>query len=273
MDHVLPTCMLRHVGTRHWRSKEQFQVEQDRYPFWQIIVVEEGHFEYKLPGISAEASKDDMVFLPSNTVFFRKAASKLRFLHIMFDLKSTVYPDSAIMRSFQRLLPEYRLSLRDFPRLHATLSYMKKLNKRAGPVSDDWLEHMVKDLWITFCLDMEEQGLAGTHGSKEDSLMEYVKQAIESQAYGPLSLRSLAHEVQLSPIQLTRRFHAIYRMPPMRYVTQLRLERAKSLLVEGDASVESIAHVCGYENGLYFSRIFSQHIGLSPTQYRKLFRI
>ena len=60
-----------------------------------------------------------------------------------------------------------------------------------------------------------------------------------------------------------------YGMPPIRYLTHLRLTKAKELLLTGRYSVTEIAELCGYENVYYFSNVFKKHVGVSPKQYRE----
>lgn len=57
-------------------------------------------------------------------------------------------------------------------------------------------------------------------------------------------------------------------MPPARYLTQVRLEAASRMLLTTSLSVSEIAAKVGYEDPLYFSRIFSRHLGMSPRHFR-----
>ena len=57
---------------------------------------------------------------------------------------------------------------------------------------------------------------------------------------------------------------------PLAYMTSLRIERAKNLLVQRfPISVESVAERCGFSDSFYFSKLFKKHTGLSPLAYRK----
>ncbi len=58
-----------------------------------------------------------------------------------------------------------------------------------------------------------------------------------------------------------------YGMPPVRYLTHLRLNKAKELLRTGRYSVTEVAWLCGYDNVYYFSNVFKKHMGISPKQY------
>ena len=57
-------------------------------------------------------------------------------------------------------------------------------------------------------------------------------------------------------------------MTPQRYLTDIRLNQAKELLISSSLNVGEIAAIVGYENALYFSRVFRKYAGLSPSAYR-----
>jgi AraC-like DNA-binding protein len=57
---------------------------------------------------------------------------------------------------------------------------------------------------------------------------------------------------------------------PLEYTTGLRMKKAELMLASNwtrDYSVGEIAQLCGYENALYFSRVFRKHFGCSPSEY------
>ncbi len=58
-------------------------------------------------------------------------------------------------------------------------------------------------------------------------------------------------------------------MPPSRYVTQRRMEYARTLLMAPEISISEISRLVGYANVYYFSRVFHEEVGMSPTDYRK----
>lgn len=63
-------------------------------------------------------------------------------------------------------------------------------------------------------------------------------------------------------------------LSPTAYLMQLRMEQAKSLLIQEDFSnVQGVALQCGFANSLYFSSYFKSCTGLSPSNYRKTYKI
>ncbi|MGH8023900.1 MAG: helix-turn-helix domain-containing protein, partial [Limisphaerales bacterium] len=57
-------------------------------------------------------------------------------------------------------------------------------------------------------------------------------------------------------------------LSPHQYLLELRLVRARSLLAETDLSIKEIALKTGFEDELYFSRLFRQKLNVTPTQWR-----
>ncbi len=57
---------------------------------------------------------------------------------------------------------------------------------------------------------------------------------------------------------------------PLEYMTRLRMKKASTMLIaqgDSDYSVAEIARLCGYEDALYFSRVFKKTFGVSPTAF------
>lgn len=57
-------------------------------------------------------------------------------------------------------------------------------------------------------------------------------------------------------------------MTPWQYVLHLKVDRAKSLLLDSKRTVKEVAALVGIDNPLYFSRLFKKLTGMSPTQYK-----
>ena len=83
------------------------------------------------------------------------------------------------------------------------------------------------------------------------------------------TLDALARDVGLSRSALAERFTAFVGMPPMRYLTDWRMQLAANQLLTGSENVAVIAHRVGYESEAAFSRVFKKRTGASPTAWRR----
>jgi len=105
-------------------------------------------------------------------------------------------------------------------------------------------------------------GLAGWQQKK-------VAQYIEEHLLEDISLPTLAHVAQLSPFHFLRAFKQSFGLPPHRYMSRLRIERAKSLLADPAMSVTQIGSHLGFSETSSFTTTFRKHTGLTPTAYRR----
>ena len=86
---------------------------------------------------------------------------------------------------------------------------------------------------------------------------------------GNVSLASLAADVGLSPFHFARAFKRSTGLPPHRYQTVLRIERAKELLRDDWRSITTIALDLGYGSSQSLARAFTREVGMSPLAYRR----
>ncbi|MGW2395619.1 GlxA family transcriptional regulator [Kitasatospora sp. NPDC001664] len=87
----------------------------------------------------------------------------------------------------------------------------------------------------------------------------------------PLTVDQLAQRAGLSRRTLIRRFHTDTGQPPMRWLLDARLARARELLASGDLTVEAVARRCGLGTPANFRTLFKAHVGVPPRTYRETF--
>ncbi len=84
-----------------------------------------------------------------------------------------------------------------------------------------------------------------------------------------LNIEEYAKSRHFSTCWFIRNFKQIVKVTPMQYILSLRMMNAQNLLENTDYTVTEIAEAVGYDNPLYFSRLFHKHTGLAPSSYRK----
>ena len=83
-----------------------------------------------------------------------------------------------------------------------------------------------------------------------------------------LSLDSLAREVFLSKSYLSSIFKKETGLSLTAYITKVRVEKSKKLLLENNASLSLISSQCGFKDQSYFTKVFKKETGLSPKRFR-----
>lgn len=85
-----------------------------------------------------------------------------------------------------------------------------------------------------------------------------------------ITIEDAAREAALSPFHFQRLFKALHGVTPHRYLTSLRLERARALLRNSDAAVIDVATACGFASLGSFTTLFTRAVGISPARFRRI---
>ena len=104
---------------------------------------------------------------------------------------------------------------------------------------------------------------------EDGDVIQQIAYYIEKNLQEDLSLATLCEIFHVSKNYLYKGFRDVYKTGINEYVIKSRVNTAKKLLRESKDSVYMIAHRVGINSCTYFSRIFKEHIGMSPNQYRK----
>lgn len=95
-----------------------------------------------------------------------------------------------------------------------------------------------------------------------------VIQKMEAHIEEPISPSILAKEVGMSTRQLERLFRRYLNRSPKRYYMELRLEKARNLLMQTDMSVINVALACGFASPSHFSKCYRAHYATTPYRER-----
>ncbi len=101
------------------------------------------------------------------------------------------------------------------------------------------------------------------------ALIDEVKQYIRNHIGEELCRESIANHVHLNPDYLNRLFRCSEKVSLMEYVTKIRVETAKSLLVHSTMMISEISEAIGYENFSNFTNMFHKNVGISPRKFRE----
>jgi AraC-like DNA-binding protein len=102
----------------------------------------------------------------------------------------------------------------------------------------------------------------------EDPVVGSALRLIHGDPGHPWTVAALARRAGVSRATLARRFTDLVGMPPMAYLTGWRIDVAADLLVESDATIDTVARQVGYGSGFALSTAFKRARGMSPQRYR-----
>lgn len=235
---------------------------------WALFAVEKGSFSYETDGASETVAKGDLVLFRPDCRIKRQVLEPLYFHFIMFEWRDALFPmQHPLLKGANAL----KLTVADQARLKSTLEHIRRLTNRDYEFDAKKLEHFINDLCVMGFLELEQKEKARRR--TPDALMEKARLMLTDGAFQGIEVRDVAASLNLSPLQLTRRFKAVYDLNPSDYVTNLRIGEARRLLEESEYTLEHIAELSGYSSCYYLSRMFRKKMDVTPSEYRKIHRI
>ncbi len=113
-------------------------------------------------------------------------------------------------------------------------------------------------------MEPKEASISSDEADFLEKLNETVDEHIDNSNFG---VDWLADEMDLSTRHLRRRLKEVTRLSPAGFIRTRRLQHAAALLEEGADTISDVAAAVGYRDPSYFSRLFRETFGCSPTEY------
>jgi transcriptional regulator GlxA family with amidase domain len=175
----------------------------------------------------------------------------------------------------------------DFPDVNLTKSIFvvdgQRITTAGGTASVDLMLKMIADdhgeelagavadqlIYNSIRTDQDTQRLSvptriGVRHPKLSKVIQMMEQNIEE----PISPSILAQQVGMSTRQLERLFRRYLNRSPKRYYMELRLQKARNLLMQTDMSVINVALACGFASPSHFSKCYRAHYETTPYRER-----
>lgn len=109
----------------------------------------------------------------------------------------------------------------------------------------------------------------GQHAARPEVVQ--VRELLAERLVDPPTLEELAAHTGIGPFSLARAFRAAYGLPPHAYLNQMRVDRARALLLQGRRAGEVAVEV-GFADQPHLSRHFRRHLGVPPVAYQRALR-
>jgi len=265
------------------------QIDDIKFPIVSIIVSGYDNFAYAQQGIRYGVS--EYVLKPVRQEMLKEALERSIY---RLEMLSPVHEQLMAIQAFMDHIQDM-----DVDRLHAELaSLMKSIvaNRKSHPGSkigllrilagkiSDLLEYHYPDYPAALAADESEESLKRhiqrlteqwcqlslTRDKRPVRLV--VKKAcdyVEKNYMQEISLSHIAEYVGLSVSHFSALFKQHTNDSFINYLNQIRIQKAKELLLEPDLKIYQVAEIVGFSSVPYFNRVFKNVTGWSPNEYRK----
>lgn len=209
-----------------------------------------GDSDFTYGNRTLKAGSGDLTFLPAYVDYYINAADEQLFVvHFQTDVEMPSDICSIHVVDFSGFL-------RDFQRL-----YCAWVKKGVG------YEHECRYLFYKIIYNIEKEYESFTD-NRQDPIAD-AAEYIHENLYDPdFSVSTLAEHYSMSDTYFRRLFKQRYRTTPVKYICNLKTQRAIELLKSSYYTVSEVAEKCGFENVYYFSSFMKKQTGFSPSAIR-----
>ncbi|KJJ72415.1 AraC family transcriptional regulator [Clostridium sp. FS41] len=184
-----------------------------------------------------------------------------------YHYQSVPYPENEEW-SFKRSQEPFDLpaacSMDNYAKLRELMSRIHKMRTDSDPINY-WEE---KNILQQFLCGVALQNQSPDREDMNTRRLRRITAYIRQHYMEDITLKTLCSTVSLSPSYVIKLFNRHLSLSPMAYVSRIRVEAAKEMLLESPLSIAEIAARTGFQDGFYFSKKFKQLTGMTPRQYR-----
>ena len=106
---------------------------------------------------------------------------------------------------------------------------------------------------------------------QKDRMIVSITKYLQNHLQEDVSLNVLAHEFHLNAQYISQLFKSEIGVGFLTYLTNIRIEHAKKLLLSTDDAISDISDQCGYNDYRVFTKVFKKKEGITPSQFRRDF--
>jgi len=261
----------------YWRAPEYGDMElmnatfiNHRFPLhfheeYAICVIERGRYEFHYAGNREQVTAGSMVLINPGEVHSGHALDEKGWSYRAF------YPGVTLMKQIARDITGTDWEM---PTFTAPQIRDPQLSQQLGTLHRA-IEHskvrLVKDTILREAMGLLIRKHASNQSNKlcltaNNRAIRNAQDYLQSHYSDDVSLDNIAGEVGLSPYHLSRTFKQVVGLPPYKYLIQIRIQRARVLLMSG-MSIADVASEVGFADQSHLTKWFKRIIGVPPGQF------
>lgn len=274
LDNTVKVKMFGHVYQEkgHWHNGS-------KSPDNTIIYCTDGEINMIVGESIFHLDPGDLLLLPRETLYKPLDGGSCKYY--FFNFEATILPETNELPSHISIVPHAGLvnghaysSIGSYTSASRVEQYIKSASYRIKEVFEQadrlhpdksFSDQLLLDNLLRELLIQTGKNTAPKLNNKLAEILDYVHRNYSKQ----ISLSVLANRFFLSESYIARLFKKGLACKPSEYLNKIRVSVAKTLLLETDMSVTEISERVGYSDVYYFSKVFRQIVGTTPSTLKK----
>ncbi|WP_042163229.1 AraC family transcriptional regulator [Paenibacillus gorillae] len=263
-DHTL----IKILDVRHTKMEQGEELSSYRLPSSAFFYITRGSAQIRLDGVQHTMGRFSILHGGKGLCLDIAAEEFLEYYMILYKAVLALPARPELVKLMEQNNP-FRMQYSFTPHypipVFHNVTMLSKVWERSDTLDKLHIKSIFYQLLYVIFEQMERQSVIYV---KPDLVAQAI-QYIHERYMEPITLESLLEMLDCSSRQLLRSFKKQVRTSPIDYLIQVRMNKAKELLLTTELTLKDISESVGYADSYYFSRIFKKHEGVSPTLFKE----
>ena len=256
-----------------------FVFQGEKHDFWEMVYVDKGKVQVRRDEEELILKQGELLFhQPNEFHSIRSLDSSQNFFVISFSSASPAMAyfekrrtqlDATLKPYLSSIIKEAEKTY-NIPKNDPNLRKLHR--KENAPLGGEQLiQTYLEQLLIFLLRTITKEGSLVSFpkkGSQEDPLVEAIKQYLAQHISDTIRVEDICNEFDYSRSYLNKRFQNETGISLAAYMNTLKIEEAKRMIRESKLNFAQISEYLSFDNPQYFSRVFKNHTGMTPTEFR-----
>jgi AraC-like DNA-binding protein/mannose-6-phosphate isomerase-like protein (cupin superfamily) len=259
-------------------EKANFHIQE----FYEICIISRGEGHHIIESTVVKARRGDVFIVPPGNrhAIVGGNGFDVHYMHISSSFLERYLDKLKELPTFFSLFeiePMMRMNGATYRHLHLENDALSEVTALIESLEKKWqydpTSKLIMESYITIiltiiCREYEKlQTTVGKNANIDKLFMDSISYIVGNLS-SKITIDSLAHKAGLSRTEYIARFRYITGKAPKQFITEKRMNVAKTLLKTTDKSVNKIAEETGFYDAAHFSKTFLSFVGVTPTDYR-----
>lgn len=232
--------------------------------FWELTYVDDGKLITKIEGEEFELNPQEIIFYAPGQEHTQRTTTTCSYLTIVFEMDIDK-EDANILKN--RI---FKASQRD-------VDYLTRFNKASNNYNHFTpmiLNSLVQVLVVSLLTNLNETPsnkpiMTKMQQKYDNELLGEIALYIQENIYSQINVEDICYHFSISRSTIQTLFIKNLNVSPKQYISDLKFAKAKQMIKDSTYSISEIARICGFSSIHYFSRVFKEKYGVTPTSYAK----
>lgn len=245
-----------------------YKFKGESHNVYELTFVDNGTLDTTVDGIEYKLEAYDLIIYGRNKFHTQQVNvdSSCSYLTVIFEMECEDV-ENICNRIFHCRKDLYRVLKNFSQNMSSDIPYARTL------VLNNLHEILIRLLQYDY-LDVEESKLPKeSYQHFQNELLENIVTYIGNMIYEPITVEDICNKFAISRSSLQTLFKNNLNTTPKKYISDLKLAKSKLIIKENKYTISEIAFMLGFSSIHYFSRAFTQHFDISPSEYaQKVFK-